>query len=109
MQIECSEGEVLKLAGVGREAEKEVGEGVEQESIVWGASLQSMGFAAVALRVRHQQPPRRPEASKVHYETRGVASVSGGWLPGLRSRSCELEKHFREPTNGDGVKQPGTS
>jgi hypothetical protein len=28
MQIECSEGEVLKLAGVGTEAEKEVGEGV---------------------------------------------------------------------------------
>jgi hypothetical protein len=28
MQIECSEEEVLKLAGVGTEAEKEVGEGV---------------------------------------------------------------------------------
>ena len=28
MQIECSEGEVLKLAGVGTEAEEEVGEGV---------------------------------------------------------------------------------
>jgi hypothetical protein len=28
MQIEWSEGEVLKLAGVGTEAEKEVGEGV---------------------------------------------------------------------------------
>jgi hypothetical protein len=34
MQIEWSEGEVLKLAGVGTAAEKEVGEGVEQESIV---------------------------------------------------------------------------
>jgi hypothetical protein len=28
MQIECSEGEVLKLAGVGTEAEEEVGERV---------------------------------------------------------------------------------
>ena len=31
MQIEWSEGEVLKLAGVGTEAEKEVGEGVGAE------------------------------------------------------------------------------